>query len=334
MTRPPLEAAQSGREITISRYLDAPIAIVWKAITDPRHVAHWWGPFGFTTVIETMDVRPGARWRFTMRGPDGVEYPNEVLLHEVTPHERLAFAHGAHSADEPLFETEITFAPEGAGTRFTLEQTHPSEERAKTVASYAIDGGRQTVTRLQGYLEAMRERAGESVLEGAAHATDEQDFVIVRVFDAPRALVYRAMTEAERLAKWFGPVGMGLRVVVSDPRPGGQFRYAMQAGPNEMCGRFVYREAKEPERLAYVVSFTDSAFEPVRHPMSDQWPLEVLAIASLTELDRRTLLVSRSLPIHAQPHERALFLEGRSGMLAGTHGMYDHFAEYLATLPR
>jgi uncharacterized protein YndB with AHSA1/START domain len=61
--------------------------------TDPRHVVRWWGPTGFTTTIHEMDVRPGGNWRFTMRGPDGVDYPNEHIYVEVAPPERLVTQH-------------------------------------------------------------------------------------------------------------------------------------------------------------------------------------------------------------------------------------------------
>jgi uncharacterized protein YndB with AHSA1/START domain len=53
----------TDREIVISRVLDAPRELVWEVWTDPRHVVHWWGPDGFTTTIETMDVRPGGVWK-------------------------------------------------------------------------------------------------------------------------------------------------------------------------------------------------------------------------------------------------------------------------------
>ena len=63
------------REIVISRVLDAPRELVWEVWTDPRHVVNWWGPNGFTTAIETMDVRPGGVWKHVMHGPDGTDYP-------------------------------------------------------------------------------------------------------------------------------------------------------------------------------------------------------------------------------------------------------------------
>lgn len=61
-------------EMVITRVVDAPRELVWKVWTEPEHVAKWWGPNGFSTTIEVMDVRPGGEWKHVMRGPDGVNY--------------------------------------------------------------------------------------------------------------------------------------------------------------------------------------------------------------------------------------------------------------------
>src|SRR5262249_46230802 len=81
----------ADRELIASRVLDAPRDLVWKAFTDPRHIAQWWGPKGFTNTIETMQVRPGGLWKFVMHGPDGKSYPNEVTFVEVVERERLVY---------------------------------------------------------------------------------------------------------------------------------------------------------------------------------------------------------------------------------------------------
>jgi uncharacterized protein YndB with AHSA1/START domain len=59
----------ADREILITRVLDAPRELVFEAWTKPEHLIHWWGPNGFTTSIQEMDVRPGRTWRLVMRGP-------------------------------------------------------------------------------------------------------------------------------------------------------------------------------------------------------------------------------------------------------------------------
>jgi uncharacterized protein YndB with AHSA1/START domain len=321
----------SEREIVIARIVDAPREVVFRAFTEPEHVVHWWGPFGFTNTIHEMAVRPGGVWRFTMHGPDGTDYPNEIHYREVVASERLAFKHGSGIPDEPTFDVEITFREESSGTRVILRQTHQTADRAAEIRKYAVDGGNQTLTRLQGYLGTMRERASAQVLEGVGSGSSDADFVLTRVFEAPRELLFRVITESAHLTRWFGPAGMGLRVVSSELRPGGQLRYAMKPGPAELYGRVVYREVIAPERLVSVVSFTDEHFVPVRHPMSKTWPLEVLAISTLTELNGRTLLYGRSVPIHAKEEEIRTFREGHLSMVQGFKGTYDQLDEYLKT---
>jgi uncharacterized protein YndB with AHSA1/START domain len=334
MTRDKGEGAEShrDRQLVITRVVDAPRDLVFRAFTEPAHVAQWWGPFGFKNTIHEMAVRPGGVWRLTMHGPDGTDYPNEIHFHHVVAPERLAFRHGSGIPGEPDFEVEVTFAEEGGGTRVTLRQTHLSAARAAEVGKYAIEGGNQTLTRLQGYLGTMRECVSAAVLEGVVPDSGEDDFVLTRVLAAPRDLVFRVMTEPEHLSRWFGPAGMGLSVVSSELWPGGQLRYAMNPGPARMHGRFVYREVVPPARLAYVVSFTDDHFTPVRHPMSKTWPLEVLAINTLTELGGKTLLFGRSIPIHAAEADRETFRGGHRSMVEGFRGTFDQLDDYLRTM--
>jgi uncharacterized protein YndB with AHSA1/START domain len=64
-------ANKKAPDLVLTRVFDAPREVVFKVWTDPKHVARWWGPRGFQTTIQEMDVRPGGRWRYAMKGPDG-----------------------------------------------------------------------------------------------------------------------------------------------------------------------------------------------------------------------------------------------------------------------
>jgi uncharacterized protein YndB with AHSA1/START domain len=85
-----------------------------------------------------------------------------------------------------------------------------------------------------------------------------EGITITRVFDAPRDLVFRAWTEPERFARWFGPDDSEVPVstVSMDVRPGGAWRATMFAGPERHEIRWwgVYREVVPPERLAFTIS--------------------------------------------------------------------------------
>lgn len=84
----------SDREIVISRLVDAPRERIWEAMVDPAQVVHWWGPSGFTTTIERMEVRPGGVWKHVMHGPDGTDYANCSVFKEVNKPECLIYSHG------------------------------------------------------------------------------------------------------------------------------------------------------------------------------------------------------------------------------------------------
>src|SRR5438105_4503676 len=111
----------ADRELAITRRFDAPRELVWRAWTEPEHIAQWWGPNGFTNTIHEMDVRPGGVWRVMMHGPDGTDYPNKIVYHEVVPHERLAYWHGDDVDEGGMhFDVTVTFTAIGDETEVTM----------------------------------------------------------------------------------------------------------------------------------------------------------------------------------------------------------------------
>jgi len=108
------------RELVLTRVFDAPRELVFKAWTDPKQVAQWWGPHGFTNPVCDLDVRPGGAIRIHMRGPDGTVYPMTGVYNEVVEPERLVFTSAALDVDgNPMFEvlTTVTFAEQGGKTK-------------------------------------------------------------------------------------------------------------------------------------------------------------------------------------------------------------------------
>ena len=111
------------REITITRTFDAPRALVFKAWTDPAHLAQWWGPKGFTNPVCVINARVGGALRIHMRGPDGSIYPMKGEIREIVEPERLVFTNIAvDQAGNHIIEgfTTVTFAEEGGKTKLTL----------------------------------------------------------------------------------------------------------------------------------------------------------------------------------------------------------------------
>jgi uncharacterized protein YndB with AHSA1/START domain len=147
----------ADREIFVTRDFAAPRELVWEALTNPRHVVNWWGPRGFTTTIETMDVRPGGVWQHTLRGPDGVKYPNHSVFQEVVKPERIVYAHGGRRENGPGVNFAATWTFElltAEKTRVTLRMVFPSAAERDFVAKEfgAIEGAQQTFERLGEHL--------------------------------------------------------------------------------------------------------------------------------------------------------------------------------------
>jgi uncharacterized protein YndB with AHSA1/START domain len=162
-------------------------------------------------------------------------------------------------------------------------------------------------------------------------ATENEEFVITRVLDAPRELVFKVWTEAEHMQHWWGPKGLSIIVVKLDVRPGGIFHYIMRdPDGNEMWGRFTYREIAAPERIVFVNSFSDAEGNITRPPFDEPWPMEILNTVTFSELDGKTTLTLRSIPVNATKEEVLVFQSGFESMEQGYGGTFDKLAEYLA----
>jgi uncharacterized protein YndB with AHSA1/START domain len=146
----------ADREIVITRLINAPRDLVFTAFTDIRHVDNWWGPEGFRNETRSMDVRPGGTWMYIMHGADGIDFENKVAYLEVTRPERLVYWHGDWQ-DNGVFHVTITFAEQAGKTLLTMRSVFSSaEERRMVVEKYkAIEGGNQTINRLEAYLPTM-----------------------------------------------------------------------------------------------------------------------------------------------------------------------------------
>ena len=157
-----IDLERDPRSIVGSRVFDAPRALVFSAWTDPKHLAQWWGPNGFTTTTHAYDFRPGGVWRFVMHGPDGRDYQNRVTYDEIAPPARIVYHHGGGDDVEPVkFETTVTFEDIGKGqTRIVWHGTFPSaQERARVIKEYGADKGLvQTLARLDEYAARLATR--------------------------------------------------------------------------------------------------------------------------------------------------------------------------------
>jgi uncharacterized protein YndB with AHSA1/START domain len=127
-----VETATAQRELVITRIFDAPRQLVFKAWTEPEHLARWWGPAGFSIICFNGEVRPGGAWCRTMRSPEGIVFRKHGIYRNIAPAERLVFTYVSDDAEgNPGPETlvTVTFADLDGRTRVTLRQT-PFESAA------------------------------------------------------------------------------------------------------------------------------------------------------------------------------------------------------------
>src|SRR6185436_9137603 len=150
----PAQSATADREVVISRVVSAPRELVFEAFTEVRHLSQWWGPEGFTTTTRGFEFRVDGEWDFVMHGPDGTDYQEWISWTEITPPERIALLHGESRGDPNAFQSVLTFAPDGVGTRLEMRTLFPTKElRDEAVEKYhAIEGGQQTVGNLATYV--------------------------------------------------------------------------------------------------------------------------------------------------------------------------------------
>ena len=305
-----------ARSIIASRVFNAPRELVWKAWSHAEHLANWWGPNGFTITTHAYEFRPGGEWRFVMHGPDGTDYKNHMIYREIDEPNRIAYSH----VSGPLFDATATFESEGRDkTRVTVKMVFETVELRETVAKQygAVEGLNQTLARLDSVLDSLAGRG---------------DFVISRTFTAPRELVWKAWTEEDRLADWFGPKGVTTFHSKNELRAGGVYHYGQRmADGKEIWGKWVYREIAKPERLVFIASFSDPQGRVATNPFGMVWPLEWLSTITFTPAgpDKTTVTVRWSAA-GASEEERASFNAGHASMNQGWSGTFDELAAYLA----
>ena len=146
----------------------------------------------------------------------------------------------------------------------------------------------------------------------------DREIVITRAFNAPRRLVFEAITKVEHVKRWYGPRALTLVVCEIDLRPGGSWRYVLRAPDGSEHGfTGVYREIAAPERIVSTENY--EAMMPGH---------EMLATVTLEEKDGRTTLKNRIVYLSKADRDGHL----QSGMESGMGETFDRLAELLPTL--
>ncbi|MEX1045968.1 MAG: SRPBCC domain-containing protein [Actinomycetota bacterium] len=154
--------AMEQNELVVSRVIDAPRDVVWKAWTEPEQVKKWWGPKGFTAPSVDADFREGGKYLYCMRSPDGQDYWSTGIYKEISEPERIvatdSFAdekgnpvpashYGMPEADGMPMETtiEVTFEDQDGKTKVTIKHVGMP---AGTASEMAGQGWKETLDKL------------------------------------------------------------------------------------------------------------------------------------------------------------------------------------------
>lgn len=153
-TRNSVPSAVARPDLVLTRVLDAPPRLVFQAWTDPRRLAQWWGPKGFTNPVCEVDPRPDGAIRILMTAPDGTEYPMDGVFREIVEPTRLSFTCKAHVDDSGLPSLEVlnmvTFEEVDGKTLLTLTARviHAGPGAAQAVAGME-QGWSESLDRLE-----------------------------------------------------------------------------------------------------------------------------------------------------------------------------------------
>ncbi len=159
--------------------------------------------------------------------------------------------------------------------------------------------------------------------ENQATSNEQREFVMERVFDAPRTLVFQMWSDPKHLMHWWGPKGWTLPVCNVDFRPGGVWHYCMRGpGGEEGWGKAVYREIVEPERIVYVDTFADAEGNQI------EGTPEIVVTVTFTEQNGKTKLTSHAQFASVKDLEATLAM----GMAEGLAETWDRLEQYLVQL--
>ena len=307
-------------QIITTRVIAAPRALVWKAITTPEHLKHFWGPDGFTNTYTKFDLHVGGEALFTMHGPDGTNYPNRFKFITIDAPHFLAYDHD-NGGDGPVdhrFRGEIKLTEEGEKTRIELRLIETSMAQCDAIAQFAVEGGKQNLDRLATYVAPM--------------AAAKNLFEIERSFPVSQARLFKACTNVDDMMQWFAAPGMKVIKASQDFRAGGTYHYGT-ASPQgqEMWGMVKYKEITPNSRLVYLQSFSDKDGNITTHPMAPTWPREMVTVMEfIPEGPKQTKLKISWIYSGIDDAEAATFHAAHEGMTGGWTGSLDTLQTYLA----
>ena len=161
--------------------------------------------------------------------------------------------------------------------------------------------------------------------------SDLPEYVNDRIFDAPRAMVWKAWTDPELLARWYGP---GIETIIHkfDLKPGGVWLNEMKWGEKSDLSKMQFQDVVPQEKLVWHHSSTDADWNTISNPMMPDWPRVLLTTVTFEDLGAKTAIRLTWVPHEATDAEIACFSGAMDGFGKGWGSGFAILDEMLAEL--
>jgi len=218
--------------LVVERTFDASVSQLWKALTEVEEMRRWYFD------LKEFRPEPGFDFEFTVEH-EGMRYCHQCRVAEVIPERKIAYTwrYEGHEG-----ESLVTFELFPEGKRIRLKLTHSGLETFPKLPSFArhnFEAGWTEIigTQLQTYFD---------------NPFSGREIVISREFNAPRELVWEAMSNPKHVVNWWGPRGFSTTIETMDFRVGGVWKHVMH-GPDgaNYPNKSVFKEITKPERIVY-----------------------------------------------------------------------------------
>ena len=304
---------------TITRIFNVSAEALWKAITEREQLKQWYFDFD-----DSFRLEKNAEFEWTAGDPAGKQWLHKGRILEITKGKKLM-----HSWEYPGYSgsSVVTWELNVLNENSTeLVLTHefviPFDKDVEELRREHFEKGWNAIITisLPDYINKINHRL----------ARNKENFVIVRTFKAPKEVVFRAFSEAEALAQWWGPVGMPIQVVAFDFKPKGIFHFKMEGNGEVMWAIFVYGNIICPDLIEFTNSFSDENGRICRAPFHPAWPLEIYNELTFTEDNSITTLTLKGYPVNATDEEAALYYSFAENMKQGFGATFDQLENYLS----
>jgi uncharacterized protein YndB with AHSA1/START domain len=157
MTKANLIAEPGKHEIIMARVFDAPRELVFKTMTDPKHIPQWWGLRNHTTIVDKMDVQAGGLWRYVQRDQQGNEFAFHGVYHSITAPERVVDTFEFEGMPGHVILETMTLEAQADGTtKVTVSSVFQSiADRDGMLSSGMAEGANESYDRLDELLANM-----------------------------------------------------------------------------------------------------------------------------------------------------------------------------------